>query len=283
MFSGQTTSIFFLTPAQRSVTTPAQVLSSLHSPDCLFTGRSSFGLSGRSTAHTRNECDKIRTMALQSHSERLLAVAISLCTAVLAALTQTNPTTPNGRQQLLDKLVAAAIERTNHSVNYVSSYIHLDYPGGDVPAGTGVCSDEIIRAYRAVGVDLQKEVHEDMVHNWTDYPAKSKWHQARPDPNIDHRQRAESDGLFQTYGRERCRFHRRAKDYSPGDLRDLGLGRRCATHRDCCEHEICRERAFPDGSQHRARAEDGRCVVQLEDYWALPVFWATSAGCALTP
>ena len=90
-------------------------------------------------------------------------------------------------RNFLDKLVSAAIERTNHSVKYVSAYIHLDYPGGDVPADTGVCSDEIIRAYRAVGVDLQKEVHEDMVKNWADYPPKSKWHQAHPDPSIDHR------------------------------------------------------------------------------------------------
>jgi uncharacterized protein YijF (DUF1287 family) len=56
-----------------------------------------------------------------------------------------------------------------------------------VPADTGVCSDEIIRAYRAVGVDLQKEVHEDMMKNWSDYPPESKWHQAHPDPSIDHR------------------------------------------------------------------------------------------------
>src|SRR3954465_2663583 len=60
-------------------------------------------------------------------------------------------------------LVAAAIERTNHRVRYVSEYLRISYPGGDVPADTGVCTDEIIRSYRAVGVDLQKEVHEDMV------------------------------------------------------------------------------------------------------------------------
>ena len=59
-------------------------------------------------------------MAFHSHSKRLLALAFSLCAAVLAALAQMNPTTQNERQQFLDKLVTAAIERTNHSVNYVS-------------------------------------------------------------------------------------------------------------------------------------------------------------------
>jgi uncharacterized protein YijF (DUF1287 family) len=48
------------------------------------------------------------------------------------------------------------------SVRYVSAYIRIPSPGGDVPADAGVCTDEIIRSYRAVGVDLQKEVHEDM-------------------------------------------------------------------------------------------------------------------------
>jgi len=162
-------------------------------------------------------------MAFHSHSKRLLALALSLCTAVLAALAQRNPTTPNERQQFLDRLVAAAIERTNHSVKYVSSYVHLDYPGGDVSASTGVCSDEIIRAYRAVGVDLQKEVHEDMVHNWTDYPAKSKWHQAHPDQNIDHRRVPNLMVFFSRMG-ESLPISSRAKGYSPGDLVTWDLG-----------------------------------------------------------
>jgi len=50
-----------------------------------------------------------------------------------------------------------------------------------------VCSDEIIRAYRAVGVDLQKEVHEDMSKNFSAYPRKWKWGSRKPDSNIDHR------------------------------------------------------------------------------------------------
>ena len=73
--------------------------------------------------------------------------------ATAVSVAETGLASGNARQEFLDKLVGAAIERTNHSVKYVSAYVHLDYPGGDVPTDTGVCSDEIIRAYRAVGVD----------------------------------------------------------------------------------------------------------------------------------
>jgi uncharacterized protein len=148
-----------------------------------------------------------------------------LCVFAGAALSvaQSRQASGNARQGFLDKLVAAAIERTNHSVKYVSAYVHMDYPGGDVPAATGVCSDEIIRAYRAVGVDLQKEVHEDMVNNWLDYPSKAKWHQAHPDSNIDHRRVPNLMVFFSRKG-ESLPITLRAEDYSPGDLVTWDLG-----------------------------------------------------------
>jgi uncharacterized protein YijF (DUF1287 family) len=162
-------------------------------------------------------------MFYRSHGKGILALALSLCVAVLTAPAQTSPSTPAERQQFIDKLVAAAIERTNHSVKYVSTYVHIDYPGGDVPADTGVCSDEIIRAYRAVGVDLQKEVHEDMLKNWPDYPAKTKWHQAHPDSNIDHRRVPNLMVFFARKG-ESLPISSRTKDYSPGDVVTWDLG-----------------------------------------------------------
>jgi uncharacterized protein len=146
-----------------------------------------------------------------------------VCVVVARCVAQTRPSNGNPRQVFLNKLVAAAIERTNHSLRYVSTYVHIEYPGGDVPADTGVCSDEIIRAYRAVGVDLQKEVHEDMVKNWADYPPKSKWHQARPDPSIDHRRVPNLMVFFSRKG-ESLPISLRAEDYSPGDIVTWGLG-----------------------------------------------------------
>lgn len=80
---------------------------------------------------------------------------------------------PVSRQEFLRKFVAAAIERTRHVVRYDPGYVAIAYPGGDVPPEAGVCTDEIIRSYRAVGVDLQKEVHEDMMQHFPAYPSGS--------------------------------------------------------------------------------------------------------------
>ena len=82
-------------------------------------------------------------------------------------------------------LAGAALERTDHRVLYDSSYRKIAYPGGDVPDYLGVCSDVVIRAYRSVGIDLQRLVHEDMAQAFDAYP--KIWGLARPDPNIDHR------------------------------------------------------------------------------------------------
>src|SRR5437773_2637711 len=80
--------------------------------------------------------------------------------------------TPVYESPVLARLVDAAIERTSHSVSYDGGYYQIAYPGGDVPAERGACTDEVIRAYRAVGVDLQKEVHEDMAANFVAYPQR---------------------------------------------------------------------------------------------------------------
>jgi len=136
---------------------------------------------------------------------------------------QSSAATLAAHQEFTRHLVAAAIERTHHSVRYVSEYIRLPYPGGDVPANTGVCTDEIIRAYRAVGVDLQKEVHEDMVENFAAYPNKRRWLLAHPDSNIDHRRVPNLMVFFQRKGESRP-ITTRAEDYSPGDLVAWDLG-----------------------------------------------------------
>jgi uncharacterized protein YijF (DUF1287 family) len=128
------------------------------------------------------------------------------------------------RQQFAKRLVAAAIERTRHPVRYVSDYVRIPYPNGDVPTDTGVCTDEIIRSYRAVGVDLQKEVHEDMVRNFTAYPNQKRWRLDHPDSNIDHRRVPNLMVFFQRKG-ETLAITNRATDYSPGELVTWDLGR----------------------------------------------------------
>jgi uncharacterized protein len=135
---------------------------------------------------------------------------------------QSSAATPANRQEFTRRL-AAAIERTHHSVRYISEYIRIPYPGGDVPADTGVCTDEIIRSYRAVGVDLQKEVHEDMLQNFAAYPNKRRWLLAHPDSNIDHRRVPNLMVFFQRKG-ETLPITNRAEDYLPGDLVTWDLG-----------------------------------------------------------
>src|SRR5271156_6336515 len=80
-----------------------------------------------------------------SRGKSCFAVCAALCFAACVSLAQTKPSTQISRQEFLDKLVAAAIERTNHSVRYVSTYVHILYPGGAFPEDPGVSSDEITR------------------------------------------------------------------------------------------------------------------------------------------
>jgi uncharacterized protein YijF (DUF1287 family) len=68
------------------------------------------------------------------------------------------------------KLVSAARSQTQTPVVYDGTYRPIAYPMGDVPRNRGVCTDVVIRAYRAVGIDLQVLVHEDMRANFARYP-----------------------------------------------------------------------------------------------------------------
>jgi len=153
-------------------------------------------------------------------SLRPIAVVALLTYGAGHAMSQT---VHGSRQEFTTRLVAAAIERTHHPVRYVSAYVRIPYPGGDVPADTGVCTDEIIRSYRAVGVDLQKEVHEDMVQNFLAYPNKRRWLLAHPDSNIDHRRVPNLMVFFQRKG-ESLPITTKAADYAPGDLVTWDLG-----------------------------------------------------------
>ena len=120
-----------------------------------------------------------------------------------------------------DKLVDAAIELTNDEVQYDPSYFSIDYPNGDVPEGKGVCTDVVIRAYRKLGVDLQKEVHEDMKANFSKYP--SLWGLSTTDRNIDHRRVPNLMKFFERHGKEKS-ISSNSGDYVPGDIVCWNLG-----------------------------------------------------------
>ncbi len=123
---------------------------------------------------------------------------------------------------LEERLVAAAVARTRHAVTYDGTYRRLAYPGGDVAADRGVCTDVVIRAYRAgLGIDLQERVHEDMRRAFERYPAT--WGLGRPDANIDHRRVPNLEVYFARHGR-RLTVSRDPRDYKPGDLVTWRLG-----------------------------------------------------------
>lgn len=119
------------------------------------------------------------------------------------------------------RVVEDAVEQTRYTLSYDPSYVKLNYPGGDVPLDRGVCSDVVIRSFRKVGVDLQKEVHEDMARSFALYP--KKWGLARPDPNIDHRRVPNLMTFFERKGKALA-VTNNASDYQPGDVVTWDLG-----------------------------------------------------------
>jgi uncharacterized protein YijF (DUF1287 family) len=120
-----------------------------------------------------------------------------------------------------DKLSAAAMELTKQKVQYDPAYRVISYPNGDVPADRGVCTDVIIRAYRKLGIDLQKEVHEDMKANFGKYP--KSWGMTHTDKNIDHRRVPNLMTFFARHGTV-LQITTNPKDYSPGDIVCWNLG-----------------------------------------------------------
>ncbi|MEO6078405.1 MAG: DUF1287 domain-containing protein [Steroidobacteraceae bacterium] len=110
-------------------------------------------------------------------------------------------------------LVSAARQQTRDAVTYDGSYTRIAYPMGDVPPDRGVCTDVVIRAYRAIGIDLQALVHEDMRAHFDLYPRL--WGLQQPDTNIDHRR---VPNLQKFLERADARVRPAAATYLPGDL-----------------------------------------------------------------
>jgi uncharacterized protein YijF (DUF1287 family) len=114
-----------------------------------------------------------------------------------------------------EKLSNAAISIIDENVVYTPNYVSLKYPNGDVPAKTGVCSDVVIRAYRKLGIDLQKEVHEDMKANFSKYP--TKWGLKKTDTNIDHRRVPNLEVFFERKGKK-LGVSNNPNDYKTGEI-----------------------------------------------------------------
>lgn len=134
----------------------------------------------------------------------LLGIAVSLPATV--ATGQSQPLNQGSR------LAAAASQQVGVTKLYDPSYRKISFPGGDVPIDRGVCSDVVIRAFRAIEVDLQFTVYEDMRRHFRRYP--QLWKLRRPDPNIDHRRVPNLMVFFEREGKSLAL----TAPYEPGDV-----------------------------------------------------------------
>lgn len=121
------------------------------------------------------------------------------------------------------RLSDAAVSLTHQQVIYDPAYFSIPYPNGDIPSDRGVCTDVVIRAYRKLDIDLQKEVHEDMKSNFSKYP--KNWGLKTTDRNIDHRRVPNLMTFFSRHGSS-LKITTSSNDYAPGDIVtwDLGSG-----------------------------------------------------------
>lgn len=110
------------------------------------------------------------------------------------------PLTLLGQENFAKQLSGAAFELTMDEVVYDPSYFSIDYPNGDIPKNKGVCTDVVIRAYRKLGIDLQKAVHLDMKESFEVYP--KIWGLSKTDRNIDHRRVPNLMKFFERKGKE---------------------------------------------------------------------------------
>ena len=100
-------------------------------------------------------------------------------------------------------LAAAARRQVSYFVFYNSSYQKIPYPMGDVPSYFGVCTDVVVRAYRALGIDLQVQVQKAGV--------------GTGDTNIDHR-RVEVLRKFFARAGTSLPISKNPDDYKVGDI-----------------------------------------------------------------
>lgn len=162
------------------------------------------------------------------------ACQTSLTSAAKQKLPEIFAPKPDEKPKLADisspeirKLLESANKQTGITKNYDPSYTVIAYPNGDVPLEKGVCTDVVIRAFRNAGVDLQKEVHEDMTANFAVYP--KKWGLKTPDANIDHRRVPNLQTFFTRRGKS-LPITQNAADYAPGDVVAWDLDGKGLTH-----------------------------------------------------
>lgn len=132
-----------------------------------------------------------------------ILLAISLSALVLVGIRARSSSVPDPAPVLAasipGRILQGARDEVRRGVTYRAAYEDISYPGGDVRRDHGVCTDVIIRSFRAAGFDLQKLVHEDMKAHFSAYPRN--WGLSHPDTNIDHRRAPNLAAFFRRHGR----------------------------------------------------------------------------------
>jgi len=147
----------------------------------------------------------------------LFAVGFFTCSQKNTESDFTNNLTTSTSSTFEEKLSEAAISIINPEIEYDPAYFSIAYPNGDIPKNKGVCTDVIIRSYRKLGIDLQKEVHEDLKSHFALYPNLKKWGLKSADKNIDHRRVPNLEVFFTRKG-EKLIISENPKDYKTGEL-----------------------------------------------------------------
>jgi uncharacterized protein len=160
-------------------------------------------------------------LSLLAISSIMLCVSCNQKSLPVAIIPIPTPTTVKVTSPKIQKIIANAIEQTNITRSYDPAYVKLAYPGGDVPMNTGVCTDVVIRAFRSINIDFQKEVHEDMQKNFAVYPRN--WGLTTTDTNIDHRRVPNLMTWLKRQGKAQT-VTQNGRDYQPGDIVTWDLG-----------------------------------------------------------
>lgn len=128
---------------------------------------------------------------------------------------------PANSSPTLRFIIDGTVDQVGKTISYDPSYQKIEYPNGDVPIETGVCSDVIVRAFRKGGIDLQKDVHEDMKGNFSAYP--TRWGLKGRDANIDHRRVPNLQTYFTRKGKS-LGTSSGSENFLPGDVVTWDLG-----------------------------------------------------------
>ncbi|VAW81352.1 hypothetical protein MNBD_GAMMA12-1532 [hydrothermal vent metagenome] len=157
----------------------------------------------------------LKNITLQASKQHNVFIVLIIAISILFLAFSTTAISNPSNDVFSKRLVKAAIDRTKHFVRYDGAYKRIAYPMGDVSPGKGVCTDVIIRSYRKIGIDLQKNVHVHMRKNFSRYP--KIWGLKRTDTNIDHRRVPNLQVFFRAKGTS-LGVSKKASDYKPGDL-----------------------------------------------------------------